>query len=83
MPSLRTIFTFILVEKKCAGSINGHRARSFPGADNIGSDHNLVLMAIKMQLEKLKKRPTTRLKYNTERLNVPHDTTSISGKNWR
>ncbi|KAG1710423.1 Craniofacial development protein 2 [Nymphon striatum] len=32
---------YILVEKRCSSSINGHKTRSFRGAD-IGSDHNLT-----------------------------------------
>ena len=58
---------YIMVDKKCAGSINGSKARAFPGAD-IGSDHNLVMMIMKLKLKKIPKPEAPRVKYNIDRL---------------
>eukprot|EP00794_Sanderia_malayensis_P009660 gene9660-biopygen7980 len=58
---------FILVERRSFSGINGHRTRSFPGAD-IGSDHNLVMTTFKLKLKRIKRPPNTRIKYDTNRL---------------
>ncbi|XP_069972111.1 uncharacterized protein [Penaeus vannamei] len=58
---------YILVEKKCSSSINGHKTRSFPGAD-VGSDHNLAMTTMKLKLKKIQRPPSSRIKYNTSRL---------------
>lgn len=50
----RNQIDYIMIDRKCATSINGNRTRSFPGAD-IGSDHNLVMMTLKLKLKKLSK----------------------------
>ena len=58
---------YIMVDKKCAGSINGSKTRTFPGAD-IGTDHNLVIMTMKLKLKKIPKPKAPRVKYNIDRL---------------
>lgn len=57
----------IMIDRKCAGCINGNKTRAFPGAD-IGSDHNLVMMTMKLKLKKIPKPKAPRVKYNIERL---------------
>ena len=66
----RNQIDYILIDKKCASSINGHKTRSFPGAD-IGSDHNLVMLTMKLKLKRIKKTPQTRMKYGIEKLKDP------------
>ena len=44
---------YILVSKRFRSGVNIARTRSFPGAD-IGSDHDLLMMTFKFDLEKLK-----------------------------
>lgn len=58
---------YILVEKRCSSSINGHKTRSFPGAD-VGSDHNLVMTTMKLKLKKIQRPPSSRIRYDTSRL---------------
>ncbi|XP_069995005.1 craniofacial development protein 2-like [Penaeus vannamei] len=58
---------YILIEKKCFSSINGHKTRSFPGAD-VGSDHNLVMTTMKLKLKIIQQPPSSRIKYDTSRL---------------
>ena len=59
---------YILVEKRVASGVNGHKTRSFPGAD-IGSDHNLVMTTLKLKVKKIRRQPPARTKYNVKRLN--------------
>ena len=55
---------YILVERQCSSSVNGHKTRSFPGAD-IGSDHTLVMTTMKLKLKKIRRPPSSRVKYDT------------------
>ena len=44
--------------------------QSFPGAD-IGSDHDLVIMTLKLRLKKVSKQGHTRIKFDFEKLKDP------------
>lgn len=57
----------IMVERKCKTCIKPKKTRSFSGAD-IGSDHNLVMMTMKLKLKLMKNTQSTRVKYNLDLL---------------
>ena len=58
---------YIMVKRRFQSSVNIAKTRSFPGAD-IGSDHNLVMMAFSLRLKKCRKQDNIRIKFNLERL---------------
>lgn len=62
---------YILTSKRFKSSINAAKTRTYPGAD-IGSDHDLVLMAYKLRLRTSKKSGTQRLSYDLDKLNDPN-----------
>ena len=61
---------YSLVRKRFQSGVNVHRKRSFPGA-NIGSDHDLVMMTLRVRLKKNKKPTQLRLKFDLERFRPP------------
>ena len=61
---------YILVRKRFRSGVNIARARSFPGAD-IGSDHDLLMMAFHLRLKRISKPKHTRLKFDLEKLKIP------------
>jgi len=61
---------FILVQKRYQSSINGAKTRVFPGAD-INSDHELLMMTLKLKLKAQKKRQSTRIRYDLDKLKNP------------
>ena len=52
-------------------TIKTAKTRSFPGAD-VGSDHDLLIMTIKIKLKSTKKPRNSRIKYNLEKLRDPN-----------
>ena len=62
---------YILVPKRYRSSINTSKTHAFPGAD-CGSDHDLVLLSMRIKLKKVKKKPFTRMKFDLEKLNDPN-----------
>ena len=64
---------YIMVKRRFQSSANITRTRSFPGAD-IGSDYDLVLMTLRLQLKKIKKQGPTRMKFDLEKLRDPNVT---------
>ena len=62
---------YILVRKCFRSRVNIARTQSFPGAD-IGSDHNLLMMAFCLCLKKISTRLHTRLKFDLEKLKDPN-----------
>ncbi|XP_071511057.1 craniofacial development protein 2-like [Diadema antillarum] len=63
----RNQIDYILVETKCKTCIRPNKTRAFPGCD-IGSDHNLVMMTMKVKLRMIKKQRAVRVKYNLDLL---------------
>ena len=51
--------------------MNIARTQSFPGAD-IGSDHDLLMMAFHLRLKRISKPKHTRLKFDLEKLKDPN-----------
>ena len=62
---------YILVRKRSRSGVNIARTRSFPGAD-IGSVHDLLMMAFHLRLKRISKPKHTRLKYDFEKLKDPN-----------
>ena len=58
---------YILMRKRFRSGVNSARTRSFPGAD-IGSDHDLLMMAFHLRLKKINKPKHTRLKVDIKKL---------------
>ena len=61
---------FILVSKRFQSAINKARTRTFTGPD-IGSDHDLVMMTLKIKLAKHKDKDTNRVHFDLEKLKYP------------
>ena len=61
---------YILVPGRFKSSINRAKTRTFPGAD-INSDHDLVMMTMKLKLKQNLRSHGSRLKLNLEKLNDP------------
>ncbi|KAK3894356.1 hypothetical protein Pcinc_001893 [Petrolisthes cinctipes] len=61
---------YILVQNRFRSSINIPKTRTFPGAD-IGSDHDLVILNLKIRWKKIKPAKNMRLKFNIEKLKDP------------
>ena len=60
-------FDYILLRKRFQSGVNIHRIRSFPEAD-IGSDHDLVMMAFRVRLKKARKPVQPRLRLDLEKM---------------
>jgi len=59
-----------MVKRRFHTSVNIAKTRSFPGAD-IGSDHDLVMMTLRLCLKKVDKEGPTRIKFNLDKLKDP------------
>ena len=64
---------YIMVRKRFRSSVNIAKTRSFPGAD-IGSDHELDMMTLKLHLKRVKKLGHARIKFDLEKLKDPEVT---------
>ena len=62
---------YILTPQRFKSSINKARTRTFPGAD-IGSDHDMVLLTLKLKLKTQKKHCNTRIRFSLDKLKDPH-----------
>ena len=61
---------FILTPRRFKSSINRAKTRTYPGAD-IGSDHDLVLLIMKVRLKKKFQAANPRIKFDLEKLKDP------------
>ena len=61
---------YILIRRRFKTSVKTAQTRSFPGAD-VDSDHELVMMTMKLRLNSAKKNKNIRLKFNLEKLQNP------------
>ena len=61
---------YILTPRRFKSSVNKAKTRTYPGAD-IGSDHDLVLLVMKLKLKKRQKPANPRIKFDLERLDDP------------
>ena len=61
---------FIMTPRRFKSSINRAKTRTYPGAD-VGSDHDLVLLTIKIKLKKNNKSTNNRIKFDLEKLKDP------------
>ena len=61
---------YILTPRRFKSSINKAKTRTYPGAD-IGSDHDLVLLVMKVKLKKKQKPANPRIKFDLEKLDDP------------
>ena len=61
---------YFLVPKRFKSSINRAQTRVFPGAD-IGSDHEMVLLNLRLRLQKVRKPKSCRLRFNLDKLKDP------------
>ena len=61
---------FILTPRRFKSSINKARTRTYPGAD-VGSDHDLVMMVVKLKLRRQKQPENTRIKFDLDKLRDP------------
>ena len=59
------------MRKRFRSGLNVARTRSFPGAD-IGSDHDLLMMTLRLRLKRISKPKNTRLKFDLEKLKDPN-----------
>eukprot|EP00794_Sanderia_malayensis_P008574 gene8574-biopygen6861 len=68
---------YILIDRKCKTCVKPNKTRSFPGTD-IGSDHNLVMMTVRLKLKLAKNQKSNRIKYNLELLKNEEKRTEYS-----
>ena len=61
---------YILTLRRFKSSINKAKTRTYSGTD-VGSDHDVVLMVMKLKLNKLFHAPNPRIKFDLEKLNDP------------
>ena len=61
---------YIMVWRRFMTSVNTAKTRSFSGAD-IGSDHDLVMMSLRLRLNKMKMPGPARVKFDLEKLKDP------------
>ncbi|XP_076443957.1 uncharacterized protein LOC143282244 [Babylonia areolata] len=61
---------FVLTPRRFKSSINRAKTRTYPGAD-IGSDHDLVLLTMKMKLKKKHQAVQPGIKFDLEKLKDP------------
>ena len=62
---------YIMVKRRFQSSVNIAKAKSFPGA-NIGSDHELVMIALKLCLQRVKNLGSTGIRFSLEKLKNPN-----------
>ena len=55
------------MSKRCLSGINGAKTRLFLGA-NIGSDHDLLMMIMKVKLTRRQRQNQAKLRYDIEKL---------------
>ena len=60
-----------MVKRRFQLSVNIAKTRSFPGAD-IGSDHELVMMAFKLRLQRVKNQGSISIRFSLEKLKDPN-----------
>ena len=65
-------FYYSLVRKRFQSGVNSARTQSFPGADIIGSDHDLLMMTFHVRLKRITKPKHTRLRFDLEKLKDPN-----------
>lgn len=58
---------FVIIRQRFRSSVQVSRTRSFPGAD-VGSDHDLVLLGVKIKLKRHFKPPSFRKRFNVAKL---------------
>ena len=58
---------FILVSKRCQSGVNGEKTKVFPAAD-VSSDHDLLMMTMKVTLASRQRQDYARLCYDIEKL---------------
>ena len=58
---------FIMIPRRFKSSINGAKTRTYQGAD-VGSDHDLLLLTIKIKLKRNNKTTNNRIKFDLEKL---------------
>ena len=61
---------YILISTLFSTSVNINKTRSFPGAD-ISSDHDMVLLTLRIHLKSPMKNKCVRNKFNLEKLKDP------------
>lgn len=61
---------YILTPQRFKSSINKAQTRTFPGAD-VGSDHDMVLMTLRLKLRIQKQQSTPRIRFNLDKLKDP------------
>jgi hypothetical protein len=64
---VRNQIDYILISKRVASGVITNKTRTFPGAD-IGSDHDLVMMSMKLKLKKQQKKSNCRIKFDVDKL---------------
>ena len=69
---------YIMVKQRFHSNVNIAMTRSFPEAD-IGSDHDLVMMTLRLRLQRMKNQGTIRIRFSLEKLKDPNIAT-IGGK---
>ena len=56
---------YIMVKRRFQSSVVAGIIRTFPGAD-VGSDHDLVMMTVRLRLKKTKKPGNTRVEFELD-----------------
>ena len=61
---------YILMPQRFKSSINKAGTRTFPGAD-IGSDHDLVMMSMRIRLKRVSHQEPSRIRFDVDKLKDP------------
>jgi len=75
----RNQIDYILIQRKFKSSVVASKTRSYPGAD-VGSDHNLAMMNLKIKLRRIRKQKSQRVNYNLYELQDPEIRSEFSAK---
>jgi len=75
----RNQIDYILIQRKFKSSVVASKTRSYPGAD-VGSDHNLAMMNLKIKLRRIRKQKSQRVNYNLDELQDPEIRSEFSAK---
>ena len=62
---------FIMIKQSFQSSVNNAKTRSFPGAD-IGSNHELVMMTLRVSLQRTKIHGNIKIRFSLEKLKDPN-----------
>ena len=62
---------YIMVKRRFQSSVNIAKTRSFPG-DDIGSDHELVMMTFRLHLQRVKNQGNIRIRLSLEKHKDPN-----------